>query len=524
MLANYAKSIVLNTSLIVIFLVSFTEAQDTTKSLAFKNNRPYKNSPYYYHPDLSYQLLHQFKLIQIANSGDPFAQHELGLRLLTGEGIAADTLSAVYWIKKAASQKLAAAEYNYGILLINGIGTEWNPFLAFDNFLDAAESGMSQAQYVVGILYTDNLIVKQDWNKSYYWIKRSFDGGFESSKEVLAEITPKVSKGFIDSVSSNKFNFVKEDVKTTKDDDKIQSAVGLVFIDFTEDQDSTKEISDNILIRDLERTDISNILDTLGLKQTDSSLTVIKDQKQINILKDLSEAGSPEAQIILGRLYEKGFFVRTNILKAAEYYIRATILDSRRAAFLLWHLSKENGFYESLKDSSSINDQVAQFVWYGLNRLGYDNQIAQMDAANLLLKSANQDHIPALIELGFNYYTGKYFPMDKLKGLETWLKAKELGSIESDVRILTSKIYDRQNVPTSATISLLLKYSDKGSLLAQVTLAYCYENAIGTKKNIAFAVKYYRLAAQRGNEYAFEQLKRMYDSLRPKSAKYRIND
>lgn len=75
-------------------------AQDTTKSLAFKNNRPYRNNPYFYQPDLSYQLLQQFKLVQIANSGDPLAQHELGLRLLTGEGIAADTVTAVYWIKK----------------------------------------------------------------------------------------------------------------------------------------------------------------------------------------------------------------------------------------------------------------------------------------------------------------------------------------------------------------------------------------------------------------------------------------
>ena len=152
------------------------EGQDTTKSLAFKNNRPYRNNPYFYQPDLSYQILQQFKLVQIANSGDPLAQHELGLRLLTGEGIAADTATAVYWIKKAASQKLTSAMYNYGIMLINGWGTEWNPFAAYQNFLLAAEAGMNQAQYVVGILHTDNLIVKRDWNKAYYWIKKSADG------------------------------------------------------------------------------------------------------------------------------------------------------------------------------------------------------------------------------------------------------------------------------------------------------------------------------------------------------------
>lgn len=171
---------------IVLFLSQFSLiAQDTTKSLAFKNNRPYRNNPYFYQPDLSYQLLQQFKLVQIANSGDPLAQHELGLRLLTGEGIAADTVTAVYWIKKAASQKLTSALYNYGIMLINGWGTDWNPFAAYDNFLLAAQSGMKEAQYIIGILYTDNLIVKRDWNKSYYWIKKSSNAGYEPAKSVL---------------------------------------------------------------------------------------------------------------------------------------------------------------------------------------------------------------------------------------------------------------------------------------------------------------------------------------------------
>ena len=156
----------------VLLIPADLTAQDSTKSLAFKKNRPYRNNPYFYQPDLSYQILQQFKLVQIANSGDPLAQHELGLRLLTGEGIAADTITAVYWIKKAASQKLTSALYNYGIMLINGWGTEWNPFAAYENFLLAAEAGMSQAQYVVGVLHTDNLIVPRDWNKSYYWIKK----------------------------------------------------------------------------------------------------------------------------------------------------------------------------------------------------------------------------------------------------------------------------------------------------------------------------------------------------------------
>ena len=67
------KLISLSLILIVLLFQLKLEAQDTTKSLAFKNNRPYSNNPYFYQPDLSYQILQQFKLVQIANSGDPLS-------------------------------------------------------------------------------------------------------------------------------------------------------------------------------------------------------------------------------------------------------------------------------------------------------------------------------------------------------------------------------------------------------------------------------------------------------------------
>ena len=498
-------------------------AQDTTKSLAFKKNRPYRNNPYFYQPDLSYQLLQQFKLVQIANSGDPLAQHELGLRLLTGEGIAADTATAVYWIKKAASQKLSSAQYNYGIMLINGWGTEWNPFTAYENFLSAAESGMSQAQYVVGILHTDNLIIPRDWNKSYYWIKKSVDGGYEPAKEVLQELSSKVTPEFKDSVDHNKFVLTTTSTfKNDNDDSNIQPSVGLVFIDFDLQSDTLREITDGMLISDLKRLELNIVKDSLIIKN-DSSLIDFSDEQKINILRNLADYGSHEAQTILGRLYEQGNFVNKNKLIAAELYIRGTILDSPRSAFLLWQLIREKDFYNILNDAVQLGDPTAQFVWYGLQKLGYDNRLTEKDAIDLLQKASAQNHIPAIIELGFNYYTGKYVDIDKQKGLEYWRLAEKFGSHEAELRLITSRIFDSNNNLTNE-ISSLEEFENNGSILAQFTLGYCYENGIGIKKSIPNAVKYYRNAAQRGNQYAYEQLKRLYDQIRPAIDQFKINN
>ena len=509
---------------IILFLSQLSlVAQDTTKSLAFKKNRPYRNNPYFYQPDLSYQLLQQFKLVQIANSGDPLAQHELGLRLLTGEGIAADTITAVYWIKKAASQKLTSALYNYGIMLINGWGTDWNPFDAYDNFLLAAESGMKEAQYVVGILYTDNLIVKRDWNKSYYWIKKSATAGYEPAKTVLLEVAPRVSISFKDSVNQNKFVLSNDKSSKQNDDSKIKPSFGLVFIDFDMQSDTVQDISDSIIISDLTKLDIPIVRDSLNLKN-DSLLTSFYDKDKLILLHKLAEFGSHEAQTILGKLYQDGNFIVKNKLLAAEFYIRATILDSPRAAFLLWKLIREKDFYDILNDAVQNDDPAAQFVWYGLKKLGYDNRLTDRDAIELLQKAALKNHLPAIIELGFNYFTGKYVKQDKQKGIELWKHAENLKSIEATVRIAASKIFESNlNDDIKNEISMIIKSEKTGSILAQFTLAHCYENGIGVNRDIPNAVKYYRDAAQRGNQFAFEQLKRLYDNIRPNNEIFKMD-
>ena len=88
-----------------------------------------------------------------ANAGNALAEHELGLRYILGQGVIADTIKAAYWLHKAAEQKLPGACYNYGILLNNGWGVQWNPFEAYKYFLEAAHNDMPQAEYLIGLSF-----------------------------------------------------------------------------------------------------------------------------------------------------------------------------------------------------------------------------------------------------------------------------------------------------------------------------------------------------------------------------------
>lgn len=519
---NYIKPICYLT--LTLILASSGFAQDSTKSLAFKNNKPTRHSPYFYRPDLGYQIWQQFKLTREANTGDVLAQHELGLRFLLGEGMSPDTLKAVYWIKKAADQNLASAQYNYAILLINGWGIDWDPFKAFNYFKQAARSGMIQAQYVIGILYTDNLIVKRELNYAYYWINRSSSEGYEPASKIVSQLERKISHSKVDSIAAiekRQINY-KEDL-SGENSPNLTSPVGLVFIDFESVGDTITSLTDSMLIADLHLT----LADSVAMKMNlDSlkSLNELASPHNVAELLQFAESGSPEAQTVIGQLYEQGIYFNKNDITAAAYYFRALRIDSHKSRYLLWQLNKKAGFLTKLQNKVKNNRAEAMFVWYGLNSINYDNQLAVNDAVNLLQKSADDDYIPSMIELGLNYYTGRIAIDDFSERLDYWKKAASMGSTEAMVRLITATIYDNSpGTDYKSTFEELKKASDNGSVLAQVTLAYCFENGIGTAQSKSETVNYYRIAAQRGSQYAYRELQRLYDEIRPDDPEFSLN-
>ncbi len=498
-------------------------AQDTTTSLAYKSTKPNKKPIPFYQPDLAYRIWQQFSLIREANAGNAFAQHELGLRYLLGDGVIADTLQGAAWIKKAADQNLTSAIFNYGILQLNGWGVSWNPFEAFKSFLSAAESGMAQAQHIVGLFYTDNLIVKRDWALAYKWVKEASDKNYKPAQESLVEFINKIPTDQLDT----SFTKTDKDLKSSGEENSLVSSLGLVFIDFDATLDTIKEVTDKMLIDDLLNPGNEIIGDSL-LKDKEY-LNEIDTNIIPNLLR-LADNGSPEALTILGRMYEKGVHYKKDDVAAASHYIRAVRFDSPTAGKLLYDLCKDNKFIMQVQSAAADSDKEkpeAMFVWYGITILGFDVRIAESDALNLLVKSAAKGYLPAVNELGLNYYTGNLLTEDKQKALELWQSAEKQNNPEAKTRIAAGIIFGEisRQVGTddiSGSIKILEETAENGSVLAQVALGYAYENGVGLEKSKSEAVKYYRYAAQRGNRFAYKELKRIYDEIRPTDSEFRV--
>ena len=468
----------------------------------------------FYRADLSYQLWHQFKLVQKAKGGDPIAEHELGLRYLMGEGFISDTTLGAKWIGNAARKNLTSAEFNYAILLNNGWGVEWNPFKAYDFFQRAALDGMPQAEYILGVTHLNNLVVKKDLLIAYEWLKKSAESGFLPAKQYLIKLEKKLPPEKLKKArkSVNKKSSKKR--KTFRNYLTSSTSTGLEIIDFDLIQDSATKITDKHILGTFLTESNSNLADTLGITdKNDSSLNILKSD--LSFLNLSADAGNPEALTLIGRMHEKGKYFKKDDIKATVYYLRAARLNFPIAINLLYQLSKNKKLISKIRKAAKKQEAMPMFIWYGLYALGFQRDIAPKDAFRLLNQSANKKYIPALVELGLSYYTGYLIKKDKDRAKKVWESAAKLGSDEALTRIAATNILEKKYKNIKLDIDYLIKSEKMGSILAEVTLATIFEKGIGVNKDKTKAVMYYRSAAQRGDSFAFNQLRKMYDEIRP---------
>ena len=507
--------------LILLFLIISASlfAQDSTRSQALKENTPRKY-PIIKAKYPSYSLIAGYLLVTEANRNDPFAQHELGLRYLLGNGFPADTVKAIYWIRKAVDQNLPSAKFYYGIMLYNGIGVPWNPFEAYQNFKSAASAGLPEAQFAAGLIYTDNLTINKNLNIAYKYFNLSAEANYIPAKEALKQL---LKSGFTPTIDSASISDEKQSIRVDEMASVIDPNWDLDFYDF--DEQKGKDKKEDIISEVLKKKP-SELKKFLGLDELQQE-SMPKDSSAISLLKFAAESGSPEALMIIGRSYERGTVFEKDLTLAAVNYLRAYRLGSMKAGEYLFTMIQSKELFGTLKEKINRGDANAMYAWAGISALGFDNQFAggesNQQALDFLKKAVEKKHISSMIELGLLYSTGIMVEKNRDKAIQYWETAKALGSKEASIRIIMSNLFDSTVVKNyTDDIATLHNIANEGSILAQTALALCYERGIGVKENKATAIKFYRHAAQRGSETAYNSLKRMYDELRPDEEEFKI--
>ncbi len=464
---------------------------DSSRSLAFKQAERVFYPPVFYSGDTFYQLYEQFQLVTKANQGDPLAQHELGARYLTGDGFVTDTLKSFFWINKAADAGLPIALYNRGIFLTNGWGTKWNPFDAFRSFSLAAAKGFSQAKYVLALLFTENLVVPRNLDSAYFYMRWAANDGFEPAQSLSEEILKRKNSDY-----------------KIRSSEKKDASVQLNYIDFTADTTST--ISDSTLIREF----LSSIEEDSLYKSFPKNWTALEEinSKEIFMLfENLSDYGNAEAMTLLAKYYQSNFFPGKDLIKSIELLLRAYRLESFRAASILNETLRNQKIVDEILKKAERGEASSQYIIATLTALNFSRDIYKADVVSFYRKASQKNFAPAKNELAGILISGNFTEKNIDEGLKLYDQSITLGNMEAASRKALFEISTGQN----PDLNFLFESEKRGAIISQISLGYIYEKGIGVEKNLGKAVGFYRSAAFRGSNNAYEALKKLYESLRP---------
>jgi len=126
------------------------------------------------------------KLRKAAESGNAYAQRQLGLQYFLGHDVALDNGEAVKWFQKAAEQGDAAGQYFLGMCYQKGIGINKDLAGSAKWLLKAAEQGLADAQYRLGLDYDQGRGVAKDDGEAVKWFQKAADQGNVDAQKLLA--------------------------------------------------------------------------------------------------------------------------------------------------------------------------------------------------------------------------------------------------------------------------------------------------------------------------------------------------
>jgi len=511
---NFLK---IKAALILIILASISiHAQDSLRSQAFREPERFNRSPVTKPQYSNYPLIAGYILQKDANSGDPFAMHELGIRYLIGAGFPSDTAKAFYWISRAAERNITSAMFNTGIMYSNGYGTGWNPFTAFEYFLGAAQAGMPEAMFALGIMYLDNLTVSRNLQKAYDLISQSAKSGFLPASETLKELKQRGILNLVDTTYTAQNSASNTGILNTGTM-VMSPPVELDFLDL-DSEEKEEKLSDTSL--DSLFIDNLRLIDELGIYDS-----AISASSPAEIIALAESNGSPEALLIQALIYQSGYQKPKDNIKAAYYFFRSYRAGSGKALAGLMKLLASEEFRKELIKRSKTNEPLPKFLLASLTVYNLFVVSDNEASVNVLENLYASGYEPAGLELASIYYAGAAVEKNIDKAVELWRSLMNKGNKEAQINLSIHAVrFSINYLVIKEAVTGLLDASMLGSISALTVIGYCHEQGIYFDINKAKAERYYKKAAVRGYLQASDALKNLYDDLRPSDPRFEIFD
>lgn len=122
--------------------------------------------------------------LELAKIGDAEAQANLGI-MLQSRG---EYQKAAYWYQQAANAGISNAQYNMGTLYFNGEGVPKNYATALQWFQMAAQRDNAYAEFQLGLMHFSGQGVPKNSEREIYWYKKAANQGLAAAAYNLGVI------------------------------------------------------------------------------------------------------------------------------------------------------------------------------------------------------------------------------------------------------------------------------------------------------------------------------------------------
>ncbi|MBX3549204.1 MAG: SEL1-like repeat protein [Xanthobacteraceae bacterium] len=130
-------------------------------------------------------------LRQAALRGDADAAFEIGERYLGGKGVLVDMAQAVKWFERAAGKGSPAAAFRLGMAYEKGLGTQKDRARARTNYVLAAERGHLKAMHNLAVMIVEDSSIagkQPDYANAIPWFRKAAERGLRDSQYNLGVI------------------------------------------------------------------------------------------------------------------------------------------------------------------------------------------------------------------------------------------------------------------------------------------------------------------------------------------------
>lgn len=123
-----------------------------------------------------------------AKAGNTEAQYQIGIMFLEGQGITANPADAAYWFRKAAQNGHVPSQFEIGYCFMNGVGVQADDRMAAEWFWRAAEQGDPDAALYVARMYRDGRGMGQDLEQARKYYTKAAAAGIAEAETELGQL------------------------------------------------------------------------------------------------------------------------------------------------------------------------------------------------------------------------------------------------------------------------------------------------------------------------------------------------